>query len=759
MAYRIIVKGVVQGVGFRPFVYRIAKEKNLRGFVRNVGNSVEILVDGERKEMDGLIKIIKNEHPPLAEIFSINAKYSEDKKFDDFYILSSEGKGEGGSDIPPDVCVCDKCVMEIFEEKNRRYLYPFTVCTDCGPRFTIIEGLPYDREKTTMREFVMCSKCKEEYLEPTDRRFRAEPICCPQCGPKYALYEKKRKIAVSDNAIRKSGKILDEGRILAIKGVGGTHLAAKITDDEPILRIREILGRKEKPFAVMARNISAVKSIAYLNKKEEELLSSYQRPILLLRKKGTVSNYISPGLHNIGVMLPYSGIHYLLFYYSNEPAFLMTSANLPGEPMAIKDEEVLSLEADYSLIHDRRIQNRCDDSVIKLICGRPIFLRRSRGFVPRHIRISQGGANVIALGPELDVVACILKNDRCFLTQYIGNTTKPNTLEYLESAVYNLLKLVKIEEIDAVAVDMHPSFNTSRLGREIAERFDAVVVECQHHHAHIASLMAEKGIDRMVGIAVDGAGFGVDGTVWGGEILLVDPEGFKRTGHLLPQIMPGGDLATRFPARMVAGILYNKYPPDELKEILLKNVAKGFRSRDEVDLVLKQIEKRFNTPLTTSAGRVLDAISTLLGVCYERTYEGEPAMKLESLAYGGSDNLEIPVRITLQDGKYIFDTTAVIDSLLCLKEEYSLKDVAASAQRAIAYGLVDMALRTAKKEKIQSVGISGGVSYNEAIVRYIKKKVEESGLYFYIHEEVPCGDGGISLGQAAIATQKLRLMA
>jgi hydrogenase maturation protein HypF len=759
MAYRAIIKGVVQGVGFRPFVYRVAKEKGVRGFVRNIGNSVEIFIDEEREKARLLLDTIKNEHPPLAEIFSIDVRPSKSKNYDDFLILESKGQGEGGSDIPPDVCICDKCVEEMFEKGNRRYLYPFTVCTDCGPRFTIIEALPYDRDKTTMKEFQMCEKCEKEYLDPMDRRFHAEPTCCEVCGPKYTLYRDGSEIRTS-NPIREAARALDQGFIVAIKGVGGTHLATKTTEDDPILRIREILGRREKPFAIMARDINAAKAIAYVGEAEEKLLQSFRRPIVVLKKKDMLSEYVAPGLHNIGIMLPYSGIHYLLFHYSEEPAFVMTSANLPGEPMAIEKEEILALRADYSLIHNRRIKNRCDDSVMRIVDGRPAFLRRSRGFVPQHIEIFgvNGDSNILAVGPELEVTSCILKGNSAFLSQYIGNTTRLSTLDYLEQAIYNLLELTKVERIDAVAVDMHPSFNTSRLGRELADKFNAELVKCQHHHAHITSLMAEAGVDRIVGIAVDGAGYGVDGTVWGGEILVVDSRGFKRAGSLQPQIMPGGDLATRFPARMVAGILSREYSPEELDDILRKHVEKGFRSREEIRIVLKQIQRGFNTPETTSLGRVLDAISALLGACYERTYEGEPAMKLEALADGGRDDLDIPVKIKQKD-RYLLNTTDIVDAVLNLKESNPTEDVAASAQRALSDGLAEMAVKIAKREKIDIIGISGGVSYNHAIVANLRRKVEGEGLKFITHEKVPCGDGGISLGQTWIAAQKLRLIA
>ncbi|MBI5253112.1 MAG: carbamoyltransferase HypF [Euryarchaeota archaeon] len=749
--YRIIVRGIVQGVGFRPFVYRTAKKNNLRGYVRNAANSVEILIDGKESDVRNFLKNLKNEHPPLAEIFSVNAKYAAGGgEYDDFYVLKSESMGETDSVIPPDVAICEKCREEIFDKDDRRYLYPFTVCTDCGPRFTIIEALPYDRERTTMKEFAMCKKCATEYSGALDRRFRAEPTCCEKCGPRYGIFKGNKKLS-SENPIKAAAEALDSGAIVAIKGVGGTHLATKTTEDEAVLEIRKILNRPQKPFAIMARDVEAVEKIACLSKREKKLLTSFRRPIVLLKKKNNLSEHIAPGLHNVGIMLPYAGIHHLLFYYSREPAFVMTSANVPGEPMVIENEEILTLNPEYSLVHDRRIKNRCDDSVIKFVDGKAAFLRRSRGFVPLPIKLKiENEKNILALGAELDVTACLLKGSSAFISQYVGNTTKLKTLEYLEAAIYNLIELTKVEKIDAVAVDLHPGFNTVQLGAELSKKFDAKLIKCQHHHAHIASLMAESGVEKIVGISCDGIGYGTDGKVWGGEILVSSFSAFERTGSLMPQIMPGGDLAANKPARMVAGILSKKYSVQELRKILTKNCLKGFKNEKEIEIVLKQIERRCNTPETTSAGRVLDAIAALLNVCYGRTYEGEPAMKLEAFALKGKPGIEIPAVVKKFDGRYILDTAEIIDAVLEMKEEFKYEDVAASAQKAMAKGLAEIAVKAIKKNA--AAGFSGGVAYNDAIVRCIRTRIEKEGLKFLTQTKAPCGDGGISLGQAAVVS-------
>ncbi len=750
MQFKVIISGTVQGVGFRPFIYRTAKKNNVRGYIKNAGNSVLLLLEGREAEITNFLDDVKNNNPSLSRITNIDIKPCKDKKYNDFQILKSEKHGGTESIMPPDVAMCDVCFNEVFDKKNRRYLYPFTVCTDCGPRFTIIESLPYDRENTTMSKFRMCETCGTEYLDPADRRFRAEPVCCPDCGPLYELYRGKENTK-SKNPIREAAGALDDGKIVAIKGIGGTHLCASTTDDGAITRMRKILKRPWKPFAIMTRNLSEAHRIAIISEKEEELLLSPQRPIVLLPKKNRLSPHISPALGNIGIMLPYSGMHHLLFHYSKQPAFVMTSANVPGEPMAIDEWDILSLDADYSLLHNRKIMNRCDDSVVRMVNNNVSFIRRSRGFVPAPIEVKDTKRTILSLGAELDVTACILKKDRAFLSQYIGNTTKLRTLEYLESAVYNLLELTGAGKLGAVAVDMHPSFNTSALGVELGKKFGVPLIKCQHHFAHAASLAAESGAEKMVCIAADGVGYGDDGTIWGGEIIAID-DGFERVGSLKPQLMPGGDLAARYPARMAAGILSGEYNQDELLEIFAP-----YFEKDELAVVLRQIETKFNSPFTSSTGRILDAVAALLGVCTERTYEGEPAMKLEAFAMNGMDTVDMPVLVEKTNGRYMLDTTGIIKAVYLAKDEHELPDIAASAQHAIAQGLCEMALKAAWDANVDVIGFSGGVAYNNAIISAVMNIAEEEDFKFVTHSKVPCGDGGISLGQAMMGARGLEM--
>jgi len=746
--FRVTITGVVQGVGFRPFVYRVAKKNRITGYIKNAGNSVELLVDGHEQDIEEFLDTVRLNPPPLSKITNIYTVPCNENGFDDFYILKSEKNGGHDSVMPPDIAICDPCLDDIFNKADKRYMYPFSVCTDCGPRFTIIESLPYDRENTTMSGFNMCKKCGHEYLDPGNRRFRAEPVCCPDCGPSYELYRGEEKTC-SNDPIRDAAAALDRGEIVAIKGIGGTHLCARTTDDDAILRMRKILNRPNKPFAIMARDVIIARRIAEMTEKEESIISSPQRPIVLLRKKKDISVHIAPGLNNIGIMLPYSGAHHLLFHYSKQPALVMTSANAPGEPMAIDNEDILSLNADVSLVHNRKIKNRCDDSVIKIIRNEPVFIRRSRGFVPAPIEVRDTERAVLSLGAELDVTACILKKNKAFLTQYIGNTTKLQTLDYLESAINNLMKLTMIDKVDAIAVDLHPSFNTSTLGQELSMKLGVPLIKCQHHFAHAASLQAESGAEKMVCITADGVGYGNDGTIWGGEIIAID-DGFERAGHLMPQSMPGGDLAARYPARMAMGVLSRSYDKDELSEMFRK-----YFKKDELGVVLRQVETGFNSPLTTSTGRILDAVSSMLDVCSERTYEGEPAMKLEAFAAGGRDYVEMPVVIERKEGRYVLDTTRILEAVHLAKGEYPFPDIAASAQNAIAAGFCGMAMKTAKDMNIGVIGFSGGVAYNDAIVNRVGDMAREEGFEFVVHSKIPCGDGGISLGQAMMGADML----
>jgi hydrogenase maturation protein HypF len=747
------VKGIVQGVGFRPFVYRIALANNLRGYVRNRGDAgVEILAEGSERDIRSFLRDLKEKKPSLAQIYGLNSRFiSGENEYREFAILKSSEKAEySGSVIPPDIAICDLCLRELREPKNPRYGYFFITCTDCGPRFTIIERLPYDRGNTTMREFPLCGYCEKEYSEPANRRFHAQTIACPDCGPRAYLTTRNGHDLNKDDPVREAGRLLSEGCLLAIKGYGGFHIASSAVNNSPLKRLRKTKHRKTKPFAIMARSIEATKTFAEVTPKEETLLNSPARPIVLLKKREDciLSPLVAPGLHNIGVMLPYTAMHYMLFDRVEDKAFVMTSANPPNQPIINDNVEALRVLGDtveYFLFHDRKIAHRCDDSVLRLHGDHLAFLRRSRGYAPAPITLKNKAKRcVIGLGGELNNTSCILLEDKAFVSQHIGDVENVETKTFLREATKHLVRLTN-SRVDAIACDLHPKFVTSNLAVELSEENGWKLVRVQHHQAHAASLMAEHGVDELVAIVCDGYGYGTDGESWGGEILLCDSQSkeFKRIAHLEKQPLLGGDLATRFPLRIAASIL-NKN--ENIEPWLLQNSIHLPHGEIEARLILDQLKSGINISESTSCGRVLDAVATVLGICYERSYEGEPAMKLESAAISGKDVLSLDLAI--KDN--VLETTPLISAVHRNIGKASVPDLAYSAHSYLARGLASLAVKKAFEKGISTVGFSGGAACNEILAKIIGSIVEEASLRFLVHEAVPAGDGGISFGQAVM---------
>jgi len=737
----ISVFGIVQGVGFRPFVYRAATELGLKGYVRNMGTRVDILVEGEEKNIQKLIDAV-SVATPLARVDDVQVKWMDNRnEFTKFQILTSAAKGTDGF-IPPDVATCDACLKDIYA--NTRYHdYWATSCVDCGPRFTVLGTLPYDRNETSMVDFPMCPNCEKEYTNPLDRRYHAQTIACQTCGPSLTLYDAGFR-ELSD-PIKTAADLLKNEKIVAIKGIGGFHLAALLSQSD---RLRNLLGRRSQPFAIMA-TLDMTRKLAHISDEEQRLLTSRQRPIVLLRKREPFPyESVAPGLHTIGIMLPYTGLHHLLFEYMDEP-LIMTSANRPDEPMTKDNDDAYSRLkgiAEYYLVHNRRIVNRCDDSVMRVVIY-PSFIRMSRGYAPTSIPVDvKSDLNVLALGPELTSTVTIYRNGHCYISQHVGNVTNSGALAYLEETARKLVKLTQTK-IDVIAHDLHPLFLSTVLAKDMAAEFEVPVFAVQHHQAHIASLASSEDV---IGIAADGIGYGSDGAVWGGEIFA----DFKRVGGLLPVDMPGGDLATYYPSRMVAGILHSFYEEDELRDVLRKCwLPHGER---EISIILRQLETGTNVIQTSSTGRVLDAAAALLGICHERTYEGEPAMRLESAAINGNPlAIEMPVNIVkAQDGRSVLDTRHILDGVVSAKRGHrKTQDIAASVQRAIAIGFARLAMDAAHDTGINTIGMSGGVAYNSAIVKTIKDEVTSEGYKFITNEKVPCGDGGISFGQAILTAR------
>ena len=805
---KVLVEGIVQGVGFRPFVYRIATELELIGYVRNLGNVVEIIIQGSDDKIADFIYKLQNELPPIAKINNLETEELEnEERYVDFTIKESSDSFSGTSVIPPDLAICDKCLEEINDPTNRRYNYPFNACTDCGPRFTVIENVPYDRDKTTMDDFPLCDECEVEYKNPLDRRYHAEASCCEVCGPSLELYENDNKNPVKvdcKDPLEETAKLLDEGKIFAIKGIGGTHLVANVMLEDTVNLLRQRLGRENQAFAVMSPDIETVKGYAIVSDAEEETMLSKERPIVILKKSESYdfAQSVSPGLHNIGVMLPYAPLHHLLFNHTDTPAYIMTSANVPGEPMMITNEEILeNLDtiADYYLIHNRRILNRCDDSVARFRNNELAFIRRSRGYTPEpydlkgkytNLNPEFDNLNILALGPELDVTFTILKNSKAYVSQHIGNTNKYRTYEFLQEAIKHMMRITKTESFDAIACDLHPQFFTTKLAKEYAEKYDCPLIPVQHHHAHGISLLNDhyknesnesnenssienNNFDEMIIIAADGVGYGGDGNSWGGEILYTNIKDYERTASLMPQKMPGGDLCTKYPVRMMAAILSNqnsdyekdKYTEDYVKELLSNNYIDSFQhGAIEIKSLFRQMETNLNVGINTSTGRVLDSVSTALHICDKRTYEGEASMKLESYAYDckEEDTLEdFPIIIKEyedENGKrMILDTTAIMRYVVDkIEEGENLNKIAVAGQKAVSIGLAKLAVESAKEKGIKTIGATGGVFYNEAITAHIKEFVENEGFKFIQHINSCPGDGSVSLGQAIVAGVNLK---
>ncbi|MGC1134077.1 MAG: carbamoyltransferase HypF [Nitrososphaeraceae archaeon] len=753
MIISVLITGLVQGIGFRPFVYRIAVERNLIGLVRNLANSsVEIIVQGDEKNVYSFLDELINNKPPLASYSNIVKKQiNEEYSFTKFSIdYSSYGSsGLCNSVIPPDISICNQCIMEMSNPENHRYEYPFNSCSECGARYTIIKSLPYDRQRTTMSDFDLCDRCVSEYINPTNRRFNAETISCRHCGPELQLIDNKGVPLSTGDPLSLTARLLSEGSIVAIKGIGGFHISTSAIKSESIVRLRNGKHRDQKPFAVMSKNIEAIKTFAIVEAAEESLLTSYAKPVVILAKSDRyyLSPLISPHLRDIGVMLPYTGTHYLLLDNLVDSALIMTSANYNNEPI-IKDNEIainkLSKIVDYFLIHNREIVTRCDDSVVKINLGKPCLIRRSRGYVPSTISINKTCPRpILALGAELNLAFSIMSGNNVFTSHHIGDVEGLETYLSLKDSIKHVFNLFNISP-QVIVCDLHPSMNTTKLAYMLADEHNWNLIQVQHHHAHIASLIAEHGIDeQIVGIACDGVGYGYDGKAWGGEVMICDGYHSERFGHLIEQPIVGSDLATFYPLRMVASILYKRVK--DLQDYLSSFINQFPSGKKEIESIIEQISSG-NMPSTTSTGRILDAVSALLDLCYIRSYEGEPAMVLESAAANGQD-----INIIPQIENDVLDTTFLLEFIYSNRNKFRTKDLAYSAHSYLARGLGEIAAHAATGKGIKTIGFSGGVAYNKIITKVLEEEVRRQGLKLVFHTRIPPGDGGISLGQAYVA--------
>jgi len=750
---QIIVKGLVQGVGFRPFVYRLATKFSLTGWVQNTNENVRILVSGEPSDIRHFLISLKEEAPLASMIEDIIAKETEPEVFTAFTIIHSHDVSDEITEISPDIAVCSECMEDIEKEGNRLH-YAFVNCTHCGPRFTIIQDLPYDRAKTTMHSFIMCPDCRKEYESISDRRFHAQPIACARCGPHYELFVKGEKISgAMDVIVRRVSQCMEKGGIILIKGLGGMHLACDAFDEAAVGKLRDIKKRDGKPFAVMFRDIETLKQYAAVNKTEEQSLLSWQRPIVLLAMKTCedqgVAKNINAGLNLIGIMLPYMPVHYLLFQQLKTHAIVLTSGNFSSEPILIENREAIaqfSTYADAIVLHNRDIFNRTDDSVVRVMAGKERILRRSRGYVPTPVRTTLNTDGILAFGAELTNCFCIGKGQKAFLSQHIGDLMGLETTLFYEQTISQFLKLFRVTP-SLLVVDLHPEYISTKTAQNFR---DLPLVSVQHHHAHIASCMAEHHLDeKVIGVAFDGTGYGDDGNIWGSEFLVCDLNDYTRITHFEYIPLPGGDLAAEEPWRMAVSYLYKVFGKDfiNLKLSFLKEIEP-----EKTELLIRMIDRKINCPLTSGAGRLFDAVAALLGLCQVASFPAEGPMRLESLVK----------KNCTESYKFDADQTICFNATIGgivedLSRGVDVTVIASKFHNTIISVIFDSVISLREKEGINKVVLSGGVFQNKYLLEGTITLLNENHFEVYTHSAVPTNDGGIALGQLAIAAKRRNL--
>lgn len=762
------VVGVVQGVGFRPHVHRLATELGLDGFVGNDSTRVCVEVEGHGATLEEFERRLVSEAPPLSLIESVTATATTPTGIPGFSIAASSEVEGAITLVSPDVAVCDDCLVELFDPADRRYGHPFITCTNCGPRFTIIRRLPYDRVNTTMGGFPLCPACRSEYEDPADRRYHAQPIGCHQCGPVLSfrlgdeVAERARDAEGTAALVVAAQRALRGGGIIAVKGIGGYHLACDATSDVAVGELRTRKGRADKPFAVMVGDLDQVGELAYIDEPESRLLSSPARPIVLVRSRAgsVLSRLVAPGNPLVGIMLPNAPLHHLLFatplaaegrQEDRLGPLVMTSGNSCGEPICHRDDDVqrrLDHLADGVLGHDRPIHVPCDDSVVRMVDGVPLPIRRSRGYAPLPVRVPMAGPDVLAVGGELKNTFCVTTGDRAWVSQHIGDMENLETMETFDSAVRQFCDMYRVTPT-AVAVDSHPGYLTSTWARR---HYRDIMSLVQHHHAHVAAVMAEHGVDpadRVIGFAFDGTGYGTDGTMWGGEVLVADAEDFTRWYHLRSAPLPGGDAAVRNPSRVALAHLWAAGIPwaPELSPVIATCQA-------ELEVLSRQLATGVACVPTSSMGRLFDAVSSLLGLRHHITYEAQAAIELEVLAEHPAD--PVPDYAFGLDGALIEPKPVLVGIVEDLQRQVDAAAISAGFHGAVANLVADLAVRVRTSEGASTVVLAGGVFQNALLSRLASRGLVEAGFKVLTHRLVPPNDGGLALGQAYIVSYRQR---
>jgi hydrogenase maturation protein HypF len=763
---RIRVLGVVQGVGFRPFVCRLAEQQSIAGFVRNTSRGVIVEAEGEPLALDAFGRSLREHLPPLAEVVRLEVAEIPAQGDTDFTIRQSSEEADAFSLVPPDAPTCDSCIEDFTDSHNRRYSYPFTNCTHCGPRYSIIQRVPYDRPATTMAVFPMCVACKAEYDDADDRRFHAQPNACPECGPSVALVGALDLAAGNAPSfergepalpvLRRVRQLLAEGNIVAVKGLGGFLLACDAQNESAVHLLRERKRRTDKPFALMAPDLAAVERLCIVSDPGRRALLSPARPIVILPRRldARVSASVAPGNNTLGIMLPYTPLHHLLFGEPGErprfEALVMTSGNLSEEPIVSRNEDVwprLGPVADWFLFHNRDIHMRVDDSVVRAFDGKPRLLRRSRSYVPRPIDLGFEVREVLACGAELKNTFCLTKDCYAILSQHIGDLENYEGLVFFQETLANLKKLFQVEPI-GVAYDLHPRYLSSRfaLGLDGVEKLGI-----QHHHAHIASCMAENGLrGKVIGVAFDGTGYGTDGRIWGGEFLIADLAGFERRAHLRNVVLAGGDTAVRQPWRSALSYLSDTFGSHLPDLPLWQHI--GSRA---LSIAQTMLSRRLNAVDTSSCGRLFDAVASLLGIRHETTFEGQAAIELEMAA---DDDVESGYPFAIAQSELLqIDFRPAVEAIVCdLQRGEPVSTISARFHNALADAIAEVCRRLRRAEGLNRVCLSGGTFQNTFLLKRTLARLHTSDFEVFLHSEVPPNDGGISLGQAVIANELVR---
>ncbi len=767
MTQRIRVYGIVQGVGFRPTVSRHASAHGICGTVCNKGPYVEIYAQGEKEQINGFLNELKEHPPKRAAILKINTEdVTEETEvhFDAFDIIESE-KTKGEIFVSPDIAICDECKAELFDPKDRRYLHPFINCTCCGPRLTILDSLPYDRERTSMKEFPMCPDCAKEYADEKTRRYDAQPVCCNECGPQVYLIGRPER---GHEAITYTRRLISEGKIVAIKGIGGFHLCCDATNEEAVQRLRNLKKRPAKPFAVMAKDETVVKQECVVTAEQEAILTGHQKPILLLDKKssGRLAPSVAPQNPKVGVMLPYAPVQLLIFKYDDDikmpDLLVMTSGNTSGAPICREDDEAvaeLSHLCDAMLSHDRKIRIRADDTVMDFYRNEPYMIRRSRGYAPLPFMISTDWkGQVLAVGGELKNTFCIGVDNRFYQSPYVGDLEDLRTVKALQETIERFQTLLEVKP-QAVVCDLHPKYNST----VVAEELGYPVIRVQHHYAHILSCMTENDCQKpVIGVSFDGTGYGTDGTIWGGEILLADYDDFTRFGSIAPFLQIGGDASAKEGWRIAVSMIYG-YTKDrgEAWQIIEKL---GLCSEQECKVQFTMADRRINAVMSTSAGRLFDAVSAILGIRQSSSFEGEASTALEFAAeeyekqnISQEYDIKTDTLIYEADGRVILDTKLLVQQITEAKIQGEDTGKLSYMFHQVLSEMIEAACIRARKESGRNIAaLSGGVFQNRLLLRLTEKRLEDAGFEVLRHRMIPPNDGGIAIGQAAYGMYKLK---